>query len=201
MAGNANSGRQIRTVDDFKMLEIERRHLGGESLSKLAVEYGVSKGCLSKRGLAERCREIRDAAEQLLAAEQRYEGMPVGMRVATRQLVDELKAVSMHMVTAAKYGSMTASRMNQIAHAQANKIDLEALGEDELENTHQVMRSIAAFTELANKAATIPLGLLSANKEMMKKPWEDNVIDITPKLIPEDPVEAGRAYQRMLSGE
>ncbi len=197
------SSSKPKMLTDAEWLAIERRHLDGDSISELAREFGVSKGCLSKRGVAARCAEIRAVANQLVAAEQRLEALPVGEQVNARHLANELKAISANLASAARLGSMTAVKMNSLAHKQANRIDGDAdMDDDEAwDKNHESMRNVAAFTELANKSATIGLNLLAANKKVSEEHFTGNVIDITPNLIPDDPVEASKAYQRMIQGE
>ena len=194
--GNANSGRLERALNNVQLMEIERRHLAGESLASLAKEYGVSGGVLTKKGIAERCRQVRQLATELAEVEQKVEAMSPGIQLHTRHLANELKAVSVHLASAAKYGSMTANRLTQLANEKSGEID--PVGD--VDSNFAALRTVAAYTDVANKSANIGLNLLAANKKQVEEMNNGNIYDITPQLIPDDPVDAVRSYQRMLNG-
>jgi hypothetical protein len=173
--------------------EIERRHLAGESIRSLAREFRVAASSISER-ISERTTVQKSVAKQLAAAEMAFSALPVSERISVRSLADELKAISSHLASAAKYGSMTAHKLNAIAHAQSEQIDEMAA----LADNTEALRSVIAMTEGANKAAIIGLNLLAANKDAVKN--ANTMIDITPNAVPNDPVEASRAYQRLING-
>lgn len=86
-------------------------------------------------------------------------------------MVDELKAISMHLAGAAKYGSATAHRLAGIANGQVAKID----DANPMEST-EVLQGISALTKMANESSTIGLTLLAANRDAMKQASQDQPV-------------------------
>jgi hypothetical protein len=147
-------------LTDKQWEEIERRHIKGESIRSLAREFKVSESTIRDR-ISAQCAEIKAVANQIITAEERFSALPVSAQVSARSLVDDLKAISGHLASAAKFGSMTAHRLSVIAHAQTDLIDEAAsFGENAA-----ALQSVMAMTKGANEAATIGINLLRANKE------------------------------------
>jgi hypothetical protein len=146
--------------------EIGRRLLAGEAGRALAREFGVSEAVIRKRFGAQ-TKQIKDVANQLVAAETAFSALPIGAQISARTLADELKEISMHIAGAARYGAATAHRLSGIAHAKVSEIDDAAPLDDK---SMLALKGIAVLTNLANAAAEIPIGLLKANKDM---PTED----------------------------
>lgn len=152
--------------------EIERRHLKGEKIRPLAKEFGISEGAIRLR-VSTQSAEIKQVANQIVAAEQRFNALPVSAQVSARSLIDELKAISFHLASAGKYGAMTAHRLSGIANAKVEQIDDdEPLNEESMES----LKGIAVLTRMANESSQIGLGLLSANKEMIKAGMNDEPV-------------------------
>ena len=155
-------------LSENKWQEVLTKHLHGRSISSLAKEYGIERSTVRDRVSASTA-EIKEAANQILATEQKLALLPVSARVAATSLADELRAISSNLASAAKYGSMTAHRLNAIAHAQTDKIDETA----SLDENQDAIKSVMAYTRTANDAASIGLNLLAANKEMAKVPADE----------------------------
>lgn len=143
--------------------DIGKRLLKGESVRKLAREYKVSPSTVQER-FSERNKEIKRVADQLSKAEIALSVLPISEQISVRTLADELKAVSSHLASAARYGSMTAHRLSGIAHAETDKIDMTSpLGDIE------ALKGISALTKMANEAAGIGLNLIRANQETVDR--------------------------------
>lgn len=157
--------------------QIGERLLKGDPGRVLAREYGVSEAAIRKRFGAQ-TKQIKDVANQLVAAETAFAALPISAQISARTLADELKEISSHLAGAARFGAATAHRLSGIANAQVAKIDdTEPLGAESLES----LKGISALTKLANESSTIALNLLSANKEMVKSAMEDD--DVQPVKI------------------
>jgi hypothetical protein len=148
--------------------EIERRLIAGEKGRALAREFGVSEAVIRKRFGAQ-TKQIKDVANQLVAAETAFSALPISAQISARTLADELKEVSMHLAKAAKYGAATAHRLAGIAHAKVAEIDDAAPLDDK---SRMALGDIAVLTKMANGSAEIGLNLLKANKEV---PGADDV--------------------------
>jgi ABC-type transporter Mla subunit MlaD len=142
--------------------EIERRLIAGEKGRALAREFEVSEAIIRKRFGAQ-TKQIKDVANQLVAAETAFSALPISAQISARTLADELKEISMHLAGAARYGAATAHRLSGIAHAKVAEIDDAAPLDDK---SRQALGDIAVLTKMANGSAEIGLNLLKANKEV-----------------------------------
>ena len=72
----------------------------------------------------------------------------------------------MHLAGAGKFGAATAHRLSGIAHAKVQEIDdAKPLDAESIES----LRGVAVLTKMANESAVIGIGLLAANKDMIKE--------------------------------
>lgn len=148
-------------LTDAQWEAIGKRLLAGESTSALAREFGVSKGAVSSR-FSKRTETIKAVANQLVATDRAMANLNVSEQMAARSLADDLKAVSEHLASAARYGSATAHRLLAVAHGNAAKIDeADPMNAGSIE----AMRGMAAMTKLANDSSEIAVNLLRANKD------------------------------------
>ena len=160
-------------LTDKQWSEVERRHLAGETLRGLAKEFGVTDTAIRKR-ISSQTKEIKEVAAQIVATEQRFAALPVSSQISARTLADELKAISHHMASAAKYSAMTSHRLSALANVETDKID----DANPLSN-EAALKGVAALTRMSNDAAVVPLGLMNANKEMLKEQPSDNLKPMT----------------------
>lgn len=141
--------------------EVERRLLAGEKADALGKEFKVSGSSIRERFSALHGK-VRSVAHQLVTAESALRELPVSAQVSALNLADDLRAISMHLAGAAKFGSATAHRLAGIAHAKVLEIDDAApLNAESLES----IKGVAVLTRLANDASQIAVNLLAANKD------------------------------------
>lgn len=159
-------------LTDKQWAEIEKRvpPLGNESMRSVAKEYGVSEGVIRKR-VKTQTKPANELANQIARVELEFERLPIKTQVKVRTLADRLKGISEHLADAGERGAMTAHRLSSIANTEAMKID-EVNPLESMES----LKGIAALTDLANKASTIGLNLLAANKEMVKAGMQDDPV-------------------------
>ena len=144
--------------------EIQHRLMNGETPGMLAKAFKVGRTTITDRFPAG-CRELKELANQIVTTDAQFKALPIASQVSVMSLVDDLKAISMHLAGAAKYGAATAHRLSGIANAQVEKIDdAEPLSGKSLET----LKGISALTKLANDSSVIPINLLNANKESIK---------------------------------
>lgn len=152
-------------LSDKQKSEIQKRLLANEKPSDLAREFKVSPATIS-RLFSKPLEEIKAVANQLVSAEDALKKLGVSQQLAALQLADELRATSMHLAGAAKFGSATAHRLSGIAHAAVLKLDdskpLDDVGVETL-------KSVVVLTKAANESASIGLNLLAANKDTVKR--------------------------------
>lgn len=154
----------------------------GESISKLAKEYGVSRAAISGR-LSEKVEAVKEAANQLVKADDALKALPVSDRVSAINLAERLKSISANLAGAADYGARTAHKLHAIAHTQTEALD----GYDPMASPDAV-KSIAILTDLANNAGRMGVELLKANKDTVDK------FDTDPE---ERPPTLSELYKRM----
>lgn len=148
--------------------EIKRRLLAGEKASHLAREFGVSKVTIGR--VSKPVEAVRSVVNDLVSAEVKLRELPVQDQLIALSLADELRAISMHLASAAKFGAATADRLSGIAHGEVKKInDANALNEKSMES----LRNVATLTRMANESSVIGLNLLAANREMVKKAGDE----------------------------
>jgi hypothetical protein len=160
------------SLSDAKWAELGKRLLAPgskESARSLAKEFGTSEASVRRKFPAQR-KDVKDVANQILAAEQALAGLPVSSQIDAVNLAHELRAISIHLAGAAKFGAATAHRLSGIANAKVQEID-DAAPLDEA--SLQSLKGVAVLTKVANEASQIGVNLLSANREMVKKGMEE----------------------------
>jgi len=152
-------------LTDKQWEEIKSRMLKGEKAADLSREYGVSKTSISER-LSKRVETMKAVSNQLVSAEQNLKALPVSEQVTVLNFVDDLKAISLNLASAGKFGAINANRLSGMANAQLNTITDESLTTGDGLVT---LKMVGALQDLANEASKVPLGLLNANKEQAAK--------------------------------
>lgn len=165
---------------------VRRVLIDNEPVRLVAREFGVDEAALRRRinphKSAEAITPLRTLAEKKVKAEREMkevsneiEALPFIKRQIVTDLATSLRNISEHAASAAEYGMMTAHKLNAIAHAQSERIDETAPLHDTKDENGQpiagnaeAVRSVIVMTEAANKAATIGLNLLAANKDRFK---------------------------------
>jgi len=142
--------------------DIEKRILSGEKIRPLSREYGISEAAIRKR-LGAQVSSIKRVANQIVETDLALSVLSIGAQISAHNLADELKAISLHLGAAAKYGAMTASALSKLAHDQIDSVDLT---DPELTS----LKQIAALTRVANDSSNIGVNLLKANKEAFAEP-------------------------------
>lgn len=141
---------------------------GGESTRAIAKRYGISETAIRKR-FPSRREDVKSVANQIVRTEEALEALPIGSQMDALTLARELREVSRHLVSAAKYGAATAHRLLAIGNAKVQEIDdANPLNLASL----KAFKSIGLLTGVANESAKIGLNLLAANKDMARNPDE-----------------------------
>lgn len=200
--------RNVALPTASQWLEIEARHLAGETVIELAKQYKVSREAIYKRvgngnsggrGMRKVARS-RHLASTLATVETSIAKLPIIEQVMIRNLADYLKSISRNLASAAELGAKSANHLSFMAHENVSQMRPDA---DPKDNSGHLATAMVLTTG-ANEAAKIGLNLLASNKEHVRDLERDpdsNIIDITPKLIDDsDPVESSKTYQRLVAG-
>lgn len=147
---------------------IERRLLSGDTARALGREFDVSEGAIRKRfgayqSIGAQSTQVRNAAEKLAEANIAIEALTPAQRPIAVELAEVLRNTSISLGRAAELSAKTSHRLTAIVNAQVSKID-----ETNPTADAELLNGMHALTKLANGAATIPLGLLSANRDAVK---------------------------------
>ena len=145
----------------------------GESGRQLAKEFKVSEATI-RANISTHPADIRDVAERLAQAEVDLANMPINAQISTRTLADRLKGLTDSLVTTATIQGKTAAIMAKHGLNAAQSIQPGA-GVEEL-------RTVAACTELANKAGQMGMGLLTATAKGKSDP-EPDASPFTPEQL------------------
>ena len=174
-------GRKSSLTPD-QWVEAERRHLvDGVSLNSLAIEYGVNESTLRRKIKPNKAEQENTPKPLILLAKEKAEvdrsakriaeeiaALPIPRQNIVQTLAARLSNVSMHMLSAAEYGAATSHRLAALANAEVSKVD-DANPMLSLDT----LKGVAALTEMANKAGEPALKLISATKDTIKMPTDD----------------------------
>lgn len=166
--------RKKLTELDWRAIE-SRVNLGAESYRTIAKDYGITEGAIRKR-FPNRNRDIKEVATNLANAEMALERLPLRSQTAARTLADDLKEITSHLCGAAKYGAMTAHRLNGIAQSQVELIDDSSPFGD-----MTTLQSIAVLNKMSNVAGDLGVRILAANKDLSKP--SENTSDLLAMVI------------------
>lgn len=165
-------GRPSKLTEN-EWIEALKRIEAGESIRSVAASYGVSPTAIQKRVSAQSAQqeEIKALANQLVTAENKIKDLPITLQVSVHSLANDLRAISMHLAGAGRFGAATAHRLSGIANAKVLEIDDAApLSAESME----ALRGVAVLTKMANESSEIGVNLLKANKEMLTDQEKNN---------------------------
>lgn len=151
-------------LTDAQWERIGKRILAGESAASLAREFGISKASISKR-VSKRVESVKDVANQIVATEAAMGLLNVSEQMAARSLADELKAISGHLASAARYGATTSHRLAGLASSRLEDIPDGPLSDD----SRKIVTEVVALTRASNESSEIGVNLLRANKEAVER--------------------------------
>jgi hypothetical protein len=152
--------------------EVDRRLAAGEGVRALATEYGVSPATISKRGVAKQSKQVQVVAKQVAEAQDALEALPLSQQYHAMSLAEKLRSISHSMASAAELGAKTSHRLHHMANTQLQKVD-----DEQPLDTGESVVALKNVALLANEAAHIPVNLLAANKDTVKKANEPTAED------------------------
>ncbi len=145
--------------------DIGRRLAKGEKPSALAREFKVSPATLSER-FSKTTEKVKTVANQIVATDAALKSLTVSEQLSAVSLANDLIAMSTHLAGAGKFAAATAHRLAGIANAKVQEIDDAAPLDDKSRDS---FKDVLVLTEMANKASFIPINLLAANKDTVRK--------------------------------
>lgn len=149
--------------------EIERRYLENENVRALAREFKVSDTAIHKR-FSLQTKQVKTVANQLLSAERAFNDLPPSLQIQTKNWLDDLRAMSIHVAGAVKYNAASAHRIAGIHNAIAEQID----DADPLAGkSGRALEAMERLADLSNDLLKAPIDLIKANKEVMAENTAD----------------------------
>ena len=196
-------------LTETQWIELETEYLSGKTSVELAAKYGINQSTISRR-LTQSINQVTAIAHDLFngdispepqvqqlanKARTQLETLAPSNQERAKRLVEKLKTISTELVGAAEFGARTAHTLSSMAHNETKKFDLE----DPTARNDIVARNVMALTVAANKAAEMGLGLLAGNKELNAAALKETEGNTDFAGI--SPIDASRAYQKMLSSK
>lgn len=158
-------GRKSKLSDE-QWATVGKRLLEGESAYALAREFEVSEATIrshfERKG--QRSSTVQKVAGLLFEAETALKQLPEDAQVSAINLAGKLKSISESLACAAENSARTTLRLTALANTEVQKVD----DAQPLMNGENLKNAVL-LTKAANEAAHIPLNLLSANREAVKR--------------------------------
>jgi len=123
------------------------------SARSLARELNTSEASI-RRKFPSRRKDVKDVANQIIAAEDNFKQLPLASQIDALTLIDEIKTTRTHLMSAANYSAMNAHLLTRIANTELNKID-----EADVANQGALLMTAMTYQSSATEASKIPLKL------------------------------------------
>lgn len=154
--------------------EVVRRNLAGESISKLAAEFGVARSAMSEK-ISDRTNKIKAVANQMVAAEREFKAMPVSDRAHVITVRDRLSVLMDVYLQTAETAARNAMHMHNLAAEQKQYIDDASPHGSKA--SRGAVTSFMSLTMAGNAAMVIPSTILKAGLEIQKEGKTDGETD------------------------
>lgn len=180
--------------------EIGKRLLEGEGPSAISRDLASKGITLTESSIrshfdrkGQKTSTIQDVASKLFEADQELRKLPIEAQAKAATLAARLRTISENLASAAENSSATALRLTALANEEIQKVD-----DAQPEQTSQNLKNSALLTKLANEAAHIPLNLLAANRETVKR-FNDEPPPADDEITPERMTAGARRIAFMLA--
>lgn len=140
-------------------MRAEGKTFAAISLHFKVPEPTVRKGIKAMLDLAAKKAESTEAAKKIDAE---IDALHPAKQKAVLTMADHFVVISEQLAGAARFGAMTAHRLNGIAHSQVMYVDD---GDPFSADSMRALSGVALLTKLANSSAEIGIGLIRANKD------------------------------------
>ena len=146
-------------LPEWKWEEIGKRILAGEVKARLAEEYGVSRTAISDR-FSGRLDKIKTVADQVISAEENFLRLTNSEQMLTNTLIDQRRAISRAMSSAAVHSANTSHRLAALANQQAQMIN----DADPMSDADRI-KTVVMLQEGSNRAGSMPITMITAIKK------------------------------------
>jgi hypothetical protein len=179
----------------FQWDEIRKKHIVDKvPMSTLAGEYGVSGKAIGQQ-INSDAEKIRALAKEKIEWESKLSKLPIYSNGLVNMVADNLRTMALNMSNVGCRQSAVAARVSRLAELKTEQLDECA----EPGTNRSVLMEIAEMTQVVNEASKVPLAILNGNKEQAAEAARAEK-DITPVAIPDDSVDASKAYLKLIGG-
>lgn len=158
-------------LSDLQWAEVGKRLLEGEGPTQIAADLTAKGFPIKESSIREhferrgqKTSSIQDVAARLFEAETELRALPTQAQVQAITLARRLRNISDSLAAAAEHSAATTLRLTALANEQIQLVD-DAQPAKSAEN----LKASALLTKAANEAAHIPLNLLAANRDTVKR--------------------------------
>lgn len=145
--------------------EVIRRHLAGESISKLAAEFSIARSAMSEK-ISDRSNRIKTVANQMVTAERAMKELPVTDRVHVETVRSRLSILEDVYLQTADIAARNSRYMHNLAGEQKQYVDdAQPLAS---KSSRGAVDAFIKLTNAGNAAMVIPSTLLKASQERLK---------------------------------
>lgn len=142
--------------------EVIRRNLAGESISKLAAEFEVSRSAMTEK-ISARVSGIKDVANQMVTAERAFRSVPAADRPHVITVRDRLSVLEDIYLQTAEVAARNSMHMHNLAAEQKQFMDdADPLGHPA---SKAAVKAFTSLTAAGNLAMVVPSTLLKASQE------------------------------------
>jgi len=154
-------------LTEKQWLEVERRHLDGESIRSLAKEFGVSESTIRER-ISAHSKRIIDVANQIVETNQAVKSLSISAQISAHTRAQRLISIQNSLDDAALAGSNVSKRISEAVEKRTKlRTDEELLDSED-------MKALMAAGLVSNTHAKLGLDLLNiATKPNLIKSPED----------------------------
>ena len=158
-------GRRSKLTDK-QWIEIERRHLDGESIRSLAKEFKVAESSIRER-ISAQSKRIIDVANQIVETNQAVKGLPISAQIAAHTRAQRLIAIQDALDDTSLAGSLTAKRISQaVQNRVKDRNDEELLDAED-------MKALMAAGLVINTHAKLGIDLMAIESKKLIMPDEE----------------------------
>ena len=158
-------------LTDKQWQEIGEKLLAGQKGRELAREYKIAESAIRKRFGAQ-TKQIKTVVNQVLAAETALKALPISAQISAQGMIEQMRSISGHLLSAANYGAASAHRLSALANAQVQKID-----DANPEKSGDALKLTSVLTSMSNESSKLGVALISANKDTMAQIDPDEDLD------------------------
>jgi len=181
MSGEARGRGRPRILSDRDKSEILRRLAQGDTPAlrrEICKEFKISRSRFYEL-FSGKAQKVREVATRLADVEREVESLPISEMISVRTLADQMKALGQSLVNTAVLNGETAQILASRAARAAKELPQSATVED--------LRLPGAYLEVTNKATSLGVTLLAANREPIgERSLEDLIEEVNRRQGKED---------------